>query len=108
MYMLNNRIKVITILVVMLLTLISCARREDMPLNDNITNQVIKETPDSLNLEKDNQLEPSTNNSNQEKDNQIDQSIKVSLKSISQKEYDKWVVQMYDGELNPNGQPLQC
>jgi hypothetical protein len=111
MYMLNNRIKVITIFAAMLITLISCTRREDMVINDNQEKQANEEAPNSLNLEKDSQLDKSTktspNNLNQEKDNQTDQSIKVSLKSISQEEYDKWVLPMYDGALDPNGQPLQ-
>lgn len=107
----RNRIKVISILVVMLIVLTSCTRREDMEIYDNQVNQAITEVPDSINSEKDSQLDQSTktslNNSNQEKDNQIDQSIKVSLKSISQKEYDKWVLPMYKGALDPNGQPLK-
>ena len=40
-------------------------------------------------------------------DYKTNQSIKVSLKSISQEEYDKWVKPRYDGGLDPNGNPLQ-
>lgn len=96
----RNHIKVITILVLMLITLISCKLRENIVIDDNQVKQANEEAHNSSNLEKDSQLyqstETSTNNFNQEKDSQIDQ-IKVSLKSIIQEEYDKWVVPMYDG-----------
>ena len=109
--MLSSRIKVITILALMLMTLMACTHRDDMKINDNQVKQAKKEAPNSLNLEKDSQLdqsgEASTYNLNQGKDNHIDRSIKVSLKSISQEEYDKWVVPMYDSGLDPKGQPLQ-
>ena len=107
----RNRIIVISILVVMLIVLISCTRRENMVINDNQVNQAIDKVSDSMSPTKDSQpdqsAETSPNILNQDKDNQINQSIKVSLKSISQEEYDKWVKPRYEGGLDPNGQPLQ-
>lgn len=82
--MLSSRIKVITILALMLMTLMACTHRDDMKINDNQVKQAKKEAPNSLNLEKDSQLDQSGEAStylNQGKDNQIDRSIKVSLKS---------------------------
>ncbi len=109
--MVSNRIKGIIIIVFMIITLISCSRREAIATNDNQANLVTEVDSNSVNLEDDLQPDQSAeslpNDLNQEKDNLTGASIQVVLKSISQEDYDKWVVPMYDGGLDPNGQPLQ-
>ncbi|WP_310605495.1 hypothetical protein [Anaerosporobacter sp.] len=83
-------IKVIAILVMLLLALTSCTQREDKVINSNLEEQDIEVNPDKLKQE-----EP------------LNQSIEVSLKSISQEEYDKWVVPGYDDYYNQNGELYQ-
>ncbi|WP_310605496.1 hypothetical protein [Anaerosporobacter sp.] len=83
-------IKVISILVMILMMLTSCAPREDKVINNNLEKQDIETNTDKLKQE-----EP------------LNQSIEVSLKSISQEEYDKWVVPGYDDYYDPNGELYQ-
>ena len=88
----SNRIKVLLIVSAISLPLMSCTAKLDKVISGNQKSKPIEISQSSL--------------SKEENKSQENHSIEVVLQSISQVEYDNWVLKSYDGWSRPNGEPL--